>query len=81
MESFSFKKKESPTHLQKIEEFTQGSISDKKPILSFNLISCLEDIDKEIEKKHNLKLDHKDDYLDHNRYKHIKFPKKVSKYE
>ena len=70
LDNFSFKKKnESPIHLQKIAENVSGQGSEQKQLLSFNLISCLDEIDKEIETKHKEKFGINNYNMDNNRFR------------
>lgn len=55
---------------------------ESKKILSINLMSCLEDIDKDIEVRHKDVLEKKTFQMDENRFRQIrKQPRKMTKYE
>ena len=59
-----------------------SATGEQKKMLSFNLISCLEDIDKEIVVKHKEKFVQSTFNMDNNRFKQMnKQPRKMTKYE
>jgi hypothetical protein len=75
LDTFSSNRDESPSN-----KIAESNNTSEKPLLSFNLMSCLEDIDKSIDEKHKGKMKQPIN-MDERRFKQIKQPQKITKYE